>query len=131
MITNAISIVQHVIQMKMNNDTCKCRCKKYRTCKIDYSWNPSTCICENSRYLKHAADDSVIVCDEIINAANILSANMINAIPTNMTNSVPINVTNTITTNLTNTIPTNMKNMKNIIPTNVTNTVSKILMMKH
>ena len=34
--------------------------------KEDYSWNPSTCICENSKYLKCGADTSVFTCDEII-----------------------------------------------------------------
>ena len=35
-----------------NNETSKCECKNYRTCKKDYSWNPSTCIRENGKYLK-------------------------------------------------------------------------------
>ena len=30
-------------------------------CKKDYSWNPSTCICENGISLKRIADTSVIV----------------------------------------------------------------------
>ena len=34
--------------------------------KVDYSWNRSTCTCENSKLLKRIADDLVIVCDEII-----------------------------------------------------------------
>ena len=42
------------------------KCKNYRTCKKDYSWNPSTCICENGNCLKSIVDDSVIACDEII-----------------------------------------------------------------
>ena len=37
---------------KRNNKTCQCECKSYRQCKEDYSWNPSTCTCENSKYLK-------------------------------------------------------------------------------
>ena len=37
---------------KCNNDTCQRDCKKFHTCKKDYSWNPSTYICENSSYLK-------------------------------------------------------------------------------
>ena len=37
---------------KWNNKTCQYECKNYRTCKKDYSWNPSTCISENSIYLK-------------------------------------------------------------------------------
>ena len=31
-----------------------------------YNWNPSKCICENSKYLKSVADTSVITCDKII-----------------------------------------------------------------
>ena len=56
MIANADSIVQNVIQIKnriMINTNAKC--KKYRTCKKEYSWNPSTCICENGKYLKSIA----------------------------------------------------------------------------
>ena len=26
---------------KWNNETCQCECKNYRSCKEDYSWNPS------------------------------------------------------------------------------------------
>ena len=29
-----------------------------------YSWNPSTCTCENRKYIKNFGDDSVIGCDE-------------------------------------------------------------------
>ena len=32
--------------------------------KKDYSWNPSTCTCQNSKYLERIADASVIECDE-------------------------------------------------------------------
>ena len=28
----------------------------YHKCERDYSWSPSTCICENSKYLKSVAD---------------------------------------------------------------------------
>ena len=41
------------------NRTCQCECKNYRQCKEDYSWNPSICICENSKYLKSITDNSV------------------------------------------------------------------------
>ena len=37
------------------NKTCQCEFKNYK-CKKDYSWNPSTGICENSKYLKSIAD---------------------------------------------------------------------------
>ena len=26
---------------KWNNETCQCKCKHYRTCNKDYSWNPN------------------------------------------------------------------------------------------
>ena len=42
--------------------------------KNDYSWTPSTCICENSMYLKTNVDDSVIASDEIINVTDSVSA---------------------------------------------------------
>ena len=45
---------------KWNNKTCQCKCKNYRNCKKDYSRNPTTCTCENSKYLKFIADNSVI-----------------------------------------------------------------------
>ena len=41
---------------KWNNKTCQCECKNYSTCKKDYSWNPSTYICENSKHLKSISD---------------------------------------------------------------------------
>ena len=37
---------------KWNNKTCQCECKKFHMCKKYYSWNPSTHICENSKYLR-------------------------------------------------------------------------------
>ena len=60
-------------------------CKKY------YSWNPSTCICENIRYLKSIVDDSVIVWNEMINVADSVSANVTNTISANVTSTVSIN----------------------------------------
>ena len=39
-------------KQKWNNKTYQCDCKSYHKCEKDYSWNPSTCICENSKYLK-------------------------------------------------------------------------------
>ena len=55
---------------KLNNKTCQWECKNYRACKNDYSWNPSTCICGNSKYLKST---SATECDEIISAMNNVS----------------------------------------------------------
>ena len=39
-------------------------CKNHHKYKKDCSWNPSACICENSKYLKSIADTSVIMCDK-------------------------------------------------------------------
>ena len=76
---------------KWNNGTCQCSCKNYCMCKKDYSCNPSTCISENSKYLKCIVDESVIACDEIINIANSVSTNVTNAIPRNVTSIVSVN----------------------------------------
>ena len=51
---------------KWSIEICQRECKCYRTWKKDYSWNPSTCICENHKFLKSIAGTSVITCDEII-----------------------------------------------------------------
>ena len=42
---------------KSNNYKCQSKCKKHHTCKKDYSWNPDTCICENSTSLKSVIDN--------------------------------------------------------------------------
>ena len=34
------------LNQKWSNRTCQCECQNYDKCKKDYSWNPSTCICE-------------------------------------------------------------------------------------
>ena len=52
----------------MNNE-----CKKYFACKKYFSWNPSTCICENGRYLKSVLDNSLIECSEITNVTDSAS----------------------------------------------------------
>ena len=36
---------------------------------ITNPWNPTTCTCENGKYLGSIIGDSVIACDEIIEAA--------------------------------------------------------------
>ena len=54
--------------------------------------NLSTCICENSKYLKSTADTSVIKFDEIITVGDILSPKMTySTIATNVTSTVSIN----------------------------------------
>ena len=32
----------------------------------DYTWNPTSCSCENGQYLASITDNSLITCDEII-----------------------------------------------------------------
>ena len=66
-------------------DKCQCDGKKYCKCEGDYSWNPSTCICKNGRFLS-ITDTSVIVCDKIINATDSVSTDVTNTISTNLTN---------------------------------------------
>ena len=53
---------------KWNNDKCQCEYKKNDICRKYYIWNPATCSCENAKYLASIIDDSVIMCDEIIDA---------------------------------------------------------------
>ena len=60
-------------QQKLNNETCQCECKNYRKCKNDDSWNPSTCIYNNSNHLKSVADTSVTECNEIVIVKDIVS----------------------------------------------------------
>ena len=59
----------------------------YRKYRKDYSWNPSTCICQNGKYLKSITDTSVTVCvcDEIINGTDSVSRNMTNTLLTEKT----------------------------------------------
>ena len=76
---------------KWNNETCQCECKKYRKCKENYSWNPSTYIYENTKYLKSAADTSVTKCDEIVIVMNNFSTKKTNTITTNITSTASIN----------------------------------------
>ena len=49
-----------------NNNKCQCECKKNHVCEKDYVWNPATSSCENGKYLASIADDSAIMCDEVI-----------------------------------------------------------------
>ena len=71
---------------KWNNDKYQWEFKKYCTCKKDSGLNPSTCVCENSKYLKHIVCDPVIICDEITYVMVNASTNMTNTISTNALN---------------------------------------------
>ena len=59
-----------------------------------YIWNSARCICENGKYLKTTIDDSVITCDEIIDATDSLSTNVINTMSANVTSLASINFYN-------------------------------------
>ena len=78
-------------KQKWNNKTCQCECKNYRKCKENYSCSPSTCICENSKYLKSIADTTVTECDEIIIVMDNLSTKKTNTIATDGTSIASIN----------------------------------------
>ena len=52
-------------------------------CKRDYSWDSSTSICENSKYLKSIVDNSVVVCDKIISVTDSVSTDVTNTMSTN------------------------------------------------
>ena len=53
---------------KGDKDKCWYECKKHHIYEKDYIWNPPTCSCKNGKYLASITDNSVIMCDEIINA---------------------------------------------------------------
>ena len=65
--------------------------KNYHKGEKDYSWNPSTCICENSKYSKSVADTSVTRGDEILIVVDNLSRKKKNTIATNVTSTALIN----------------------------------------
>ena len=50
-----------------------------------YFWNPSTCTCENSKYLERIIGDLVITCDEILEVAKTIPTK------TNSTKTILIN----------------------------------------
>ena len=66
-------------------------------CEKDYSWNPSICACDNSKYLESIIDDSVVIRDEIIEVAKTIPSKVTKNIPTKTV------ITKTISTK---TIPT-------------------------
>ena len=58
-----------------------------------YSWNPSTCICENGNCLKSIVNTSVAESDEIIIVMDIESTKKANTIKAKKTNTITTNVT--------------------------------------
>ena len=78
---------------KWNDKTWQSECNNYCKCKKDSS-NPSTCICENSKYSNSIADNSETECDKIIVAMDIVSTKKTNAIVTNVKSTASINCHN-------------------------------------
>ena len=76
---------------KRNNKSCQFQCKNYRKNKKDYSWNPSTFICENSKYLERIADASVNEFNKVIIVMDNVSTKKTDTIATNATSSALIN----------------------------------------
>ena len=51
--------------------------KKDIACKKGNIWNPAASSCENCKCLANTTDDSVIMCDKTIYAAESISANVL------------------------------------------------------
>ena len=90
MIESENSIVQYVIQIKNGMIIhINLNVKLIVRAKKNYSWNPSTYICENSKYLKSITDPSMTGCNEIIIVVNNVSTKK--TIKTNVTTTASIN----------------------------------------
>ena len=53
-----------------NKDKFWCECKKHNTCANNSIWNPATWNCENGKYLASIMDDSLVICDEVIESSD-------------------------------------------------------------
>ena len=63
---------------KWNKDKCRCECKnpkEYNACEKDYIWNCATCSWQNGKYLASVIDDSIIMCDEIVDTTKTVPTN--------------------------------------------------------
>ena len=74
-------------KQKWNNKACQCLRINYRSWKKDCNWKPSTCICENGKYLKTIVD----AWDEIIYATDSVSTNVTSIVSTNITGTTLVN----------------------------------------
>ena len=55
-------MVENVIQIKRGMKNCVNMSEKiHHKCKRNYIWNPSTCACENGKYLGGNIGDSVAI----------------------------------------------------------------------
>ena len=48
---------------------------QHHICEKDYIWNPATCSCKIGKYLLSIIEDSVIICDEIIEESKTIPTN--------------------------------------------------------
>ena len=74
---------------KWNNHKCWCKCKNQkedRVCQNSYICNPGAFACETRKYLRSIIDDSVVTCNDTINAADIVSTNVTSDISKNSYN---------------------------------------------
>ena len=58
--------------------------KTIKCAKKVNSWNPSTCTCQNSKYLKRAAEHYKIACEKIINCTDSVSTIVTNTASINL-----------------------------------------------
>ena len=58
--------------------------KTIKCAKKVNSWNPRTCICRNSKYLKRAAEHYKIACEKIINCTDSVSTIVTNTASINL-----------------------------------------------
>ena len=49
-----------------NNEKYWCENKKHHICEKNYVLNPAICNCKNQKYLASIIDDSMNICDEVI-----------------------------------------------------------------
>ena len=57
------------LNKKWNNDKCPCECeslKEHRVCEKGYFWNLAACSCKYCKYVGSINDDSVVICNEVI-----------------------------------------------------------------
>ena len=70
-------IVVNVIQIKSGTTVNVSVSAKIREnmCMKKYFWYPSTCACENGKYLENIIDDTVVTCNEIIESTKTVPTN--------------------------------------------------------
>ena len=78
------------LNQKWNNDKYRCVWKypkKDNTCAKDCIWNHDVCTCKNGKYIASIIDDSVIMCDDIIEETKTVptNSNRIETVPTKIT----------------------------------------------